>query len=340
MLNMPILVVDDDKGFSRLLKIRLQANGGYEVCLAHSAQAAFERLGISAATTSTDIDLILMDVNLPDLGGIEACRRIKNHPLGQDIPIIIITGYDDMDRLEAAFDAGAADYIAKPFDSVNLMARIRSALGLKRETDTLKQREQELLELTHQLETTNEQLRQLSSLDGLTGVANRRQFDTTIRQEFQRVRRNQTSLSVIMIDIDSFKAYNDLHGHQAGDDCLRQVSAALGLVLKRPNDLLARYGGEEFAVILPDTDKEGARVLAESLRQAVESLKIPHRLASQNTSVITISLGVATRMPHHDDDYYSLIAAADDALYQSKRAGRNCVTVAVTALLWPISGKK
>lgn len=327
-LNMPILVVDDDKGFAQLLKIRLQANGGYEVCLAHSAQAAFERLGVPDTKTSTDIDLILMDVNLPDLGGIEACRRIKSHPLRQDIPIIIITGYDDLDRLEAAFDAGAADYIAKPFDSVNLMVRIRSALDLKREADIRKQREQELLELTHQLETINEQLRQLSSLDGLTGVANRRQFDNTIRQEFQRARRNQTSLSVIMIDIDSFKAYNDIYRHQAGDDCLRQVSAALGLVLKRPNDLLARYGGEEFAVILPDTDEEGARILAESLRQAVESLKIPHRLASRNISVITISLGVATRMPHRDDDYCSLIASADDALYQSKRAGRNCVTVA------------
>lgn len=325
---MPILVIDDDKDFARLLKIRLKAANGYEVCLAHSVQAAFERLGIPAAATSTDIELILMDVNLPDLGGIEACRQIKNHPVGQDIPIIIITGYDDLVNLEAAFDAGAADYIAKPFDSVNLMARIRSALDLKRETDTHKQREQELLERTHQLETANEQLRRLSSLDGLTGVANRRQFDITIRQEFQRARRNQTSLSVIMIDIDNFKAYNDIYGHQAGDNCLRQVSVVLGVVLKRPNDLLARYGGEEFAVILPDTNEEGAKNLAEVLRQAVEGLKIPHRLASQNTPVITISLGVATRVPRQEDEYHSLIAAADKALYQSKRAGRNCVTVA------------
>ncbi len=325
---MPILVVDDDQDLARLLKIRLKIDGNYEVCLAHSAQAAFERLGIPAGKTFTDIDLILMDVKLPDMGGIEACRWIKQHPLGEDIPIIIITGYDGRDNLQAAFDAGAVDYIAKPFDNINLMARIRSALGLKRETDTRKQREQELLKLAHQLETANEKLRQLSSLDGLTGIANRRQFDITIHQEFQRALRNQTPLSLIMIDIDSFKAYNDIYGHQVGDDCLRQVSVALGVVLKRPHDLLARYGGEEFAAILPDTDAEGARTLAEGLRQTIESLKIPHRLAVQGTAIITISLGVATRVPQHDDDYRELIAAADSALYQSKRTGRNCITVA------------
>lgn len=325
---MSILVVDDDQDLARLLEIRLKTDGDYEVCLAHSAQAAFERLGILEEKTFTDVDLILMDVELPDMGGIEACRRIKKNPFRHDIPIIIITGYDGQDNLQAAFDAGAVDYIAKPFDHFNLMVRIRSALSLKREVDTRKRRERELLELTHQLEAANEQLRQLSSLDGLTGIANRRQFDTTIHQEFQRARRNQTPLSLIMIDIDSFKAYNDIYGHQAGDDCLCQVSEALGVVLKRPNDLFARYGGEEFAAILPDTDAEGVRILAEGLRQAIESLKIPHRLAVQGKAIITVSLGVVTRVPQHDDDYRKLIAAADNALYQSKRAGGNCITTA------------
>ncbi|ADE15750.1 diguanylate cyclase [Nitrosococcus halophilus Nc 4] len=323
---MPILVVDDDKDLARLLALRLQGVGGYEVCLAHSAQEAFERLGLLATETSANIDLVLMDVKLPGIDGIEACRQLKSHPLGQDIPVIIITGHDDQENLEAAFDAGAMDYVTKPFDNVSLMARVRSALRLKREIDTRRQREQELLELTHQLEAANEQLRQLSSLDELTGVANRRQFEMTIRQEFRRAMRNKSSLSVIMIDIDNFKAYNDIYGHQAGDDCLRQVAKALSSVLKRPNDLLARYGGEEFVVILPETGSKGARSLAESLRRAVEILKIPHRYASQSGLQVTISLGVSTLVPQRDEDPTKLIAAADQALYQSKRAGRNRVT--------------
>lgn len=323
---MPILVVDDDESLVRLLALRLQAEAGYEVCFAHSALAAFERLGMLGMKTTANIDLILMDVKLPGIDGIEACRRLKSHPLGRDIPVIIITGHEDQGSLEAAFDAGAIDYVTKPFNSVSLMARVRSALRLKREIDTCKRREQELLELTHQLEAANKQLRHLSSLDELTGIANRRQFELTIHQEFQRSMRNKTALSLIMIDIDNFKSYNDLYGHQAGDNCLRQVATALGSRLKRPNDLLARYGGEEFAIILPETGSRGAISLAENLRQAVEALKIPHAYACQNDLKVTISLGAATLLPQRDDDPGKLIVAADQALYQSKRAGRNRVT--------------
>jgi diguanylate cyclase (GGDEF)-like protein len=182
--------------------------------------------------------------------------------------------------------------------------------------------------LAHQLEAANEQLRQLSTLDELTGIANRRHFEVEIHLEFQRAMRNKTSLSLIMIDIDNFKAYNDIYGHQAGDDCLRQVATALSSVLKRLNDLVARYGGEEFVVILPETSSKGARCVAESLRQAVEILKIPHGCASQNYFMVTISLGVSTLVPQRGDDPTKLIVAADQALYRSKRAGRNRVTVA------------
>jgi diguanylate cyclase (GGDEF)-like protein len=325
---MSILVVDDDEDLSRLLAIRLQAAGGYEVCLAHSAQAAFEGLALLGTETSKGIDLILMDVELPDIDGIEACRRLKNHPVGQDIPVIIVTGHNGQGNLEAAFNAGAVDYVTKPFDSVSLIARVRSALRLKREIDTRKQREKELLALAHQLEVANEQLRQLSTLDELTGIANRRQFEVEVHLEFQRAMRSETSLSLIMIDIDNFKAYNDIHGHQAGDDCLRQVATALSSTLKRLNDLVARYGGEEFVVVLPETGSKGARCVAESLRQAVEALKIPHYCASQSDLMVTISLGVSTLIPQRGDDPTKLIIAADQALYRSKHAGRNRVTIA------------
>jgi diguanylate cyclase (GGDEF)-like protein len=325
---MPILVVEDDKDFACVLGKYLQASGGYEVCLAHSAHMAFEYLGMLKAETAKDIELVLMDVGLPGVDGIEACRRIKNHPPSQDIPIIIITGFDDKNTLEAAFDAGAMDYVIKPFNSASLMARVRSALRLKQEIDTRKQREQELLKLAQQLEVANSQLRQLSVLDSLTGIANRRQFDMKIYQELRRAIRNKAPLSLVMIDVDHFKAYNDIYGHQAGDDCLRRIAATLNMVVKRPADLVARYGGEEFAVILPETEKEGAKMMAETLRQAIELLTIPHPLASQGNSIVTISLGVATlQRPSDSDEFRRLIATADCALYQSKRTGRNQVTV-------------
>ncbi|ADJ29089.1 GGDEF domain-containing response regulator [Nitrosococcus watsonii] len=325
---MPILVVDDDEDLARLLALRLQLVGGYEVSVAHSAAAAFERLGIQGTESAATIDLILMDVELPGINGIEACRRLKSHSLGQDIPVIMMTGHDDQGSLEAAFEAGAVDYVTKPFDNASLMARVRSALRLKEEIGVRKQREQELLDLTRRLEMANEQLRQLTSLDDLTGIANRRQFEVTIHQEFQRAMRNKTALSLIMIDIDNFKVYNDIYGHQTGDNCLRRVAAALDSVLKRPNDLLARYGGEEFAVILPETSSKGASNIAESLRQAVEILKIPHSYASQNNLRVTVSLGVATLIPQRGDEPTKLISVADQALYQSKHAGRNQVSVA------------
>jgi len=324
---MPILVVDDDKDLSRLLAIRLKAAGNYEVCLAHSAQAAFEGLILEDAQASRDIDLILMDVGLPDINGIEACRRLKSHPIGQDIPVIIVTGRNGEENLQAAFEAGAVDYVTKPFDNVSLIARVRSALRLKREIDIRKQREEELLALARQLEAANEQLRQLSTLDDLTGISNRRQFEIEVNLEFQRAMRNQSSLSLIMIDIDNFKAYNDIYGHQAGDECLRRVAVALNSAPKRLNDLVARYGGEEFAVILPETGSKGARCVAESLRQVVEGLEIPHHGALKNGCMVTISLGVSTLVPQCGDDPAKLIAAADRELYRSKRTGRNRVTV-------------
>ncbi|MGR6034388.1 MAG: diguanylate cyclase [Candidatus Nitrosoglobus sp.] len=327
---MPILVVDDDEDLSRLLALRLQAAGGYEVCLAHSAQAAFEGLAMQSTEASKSIDLILMDVGLPDIDGIEVCRRLKSHPIGQDIPVIIVTGRNGHENLQAAFDAGAVDYVTKPFDSASLIARVRSALRLKQEIDTRKQRERELLALAHQLEIANEQLRQLSTLDELTGIANRRQFEVEVQLEFQRAMRGKTSLSLIMIDIDNFKAYNDIYGHQAGDDCLRQVAAALNSKLKRLNDLVARYGGEEFVVILPETSSKGARYVAESLRQAVEFLKIPHHRNLHGDLMVTISLGVSTLIPQYGDDPTKLITAADQALYRSKHTGRNRVTITYT----------
>ncbi|CAN7171967.1 sensor domain-containing diguanylate cyclase [Pseudoduganella sp. LjRoot289] len=168
-------------------------------------------------------------------------------------------------------------------------------------------------------------LRSQTFSDGLTGVANRRHFDVAIDKEQRRAKRNGTPLSLLMIDIDCFKAYNDHYGHQHGDQCLIQVSSALAALLHRSTDLLARYGGEEFAIILPDTDAQQALKMASGLRERVSALAIEHRYAAQGSQCVTVSVGVATLTTEHSFDVPSLIGAADRALYAAKRAGRNRV---------------
>ena len=168
-------------------------------------------------------------------------------------------------------------------------------------------------------------LRSQTFSDGLTGVANRRHFDVAIDKEQRRAKRNGVCLSLLMIDIDCFKAYNDHYGHQQGDQCLIQVSAALAGMLHRSTDLLARYGGEEFAIILPDTDADQAMLMAEALRQRVQALGIEHRCAAEGRQHVTVSVGLATLSPEQPFDVPALIGAADRALYAAKHAGRNRV---------------
>jgi diguanylate cyclase (GGDEF)-like protein len=236
----------------------------------------------------------------------------------------MVTATVQIKELQMAFAAGAIDYITKPLNKVELLARVSSALRLKREIDNRKAREQELLKLTQRLEELNQMLQRLSSLDGLTGIANRRHFDLVLKQEWRRAIRDATPLSLVLIDVDFFKAYNDTYGHQMGDDCLKRVTDSLKGVVKRPTDLIARYGGEEFVVLLPKTDIEGASALAEEMRTGVEALGIAHA-RSQVTDRVTISLGVATIVPNRDSSSTELVAEADQALYRAKQEGRNRV---------------
>lgn len=167
--------------------------------------------------------------------------------------------------------------------------------------------------------------------DGLTGIANRRRFDLHLDDEFRRAKRSAAPISLIMIDVDYFKAYNDHYGHQHGDECLARIAETLSRQLHRARDLVARYGGEEFTVILPDTDADGALQVAEAMRSEVENLGIEHA-GSGVSGGVTISLGVSTMVPEQSTKSASLIHAADRALYQAKRSGRNCVVVAGSEL--------
>ncbi|HEU0264990.1 MAG TPA: diguanylate cyclase [Geobacterales bacterium] len=324
---MSILVVDDSQVVQALMATILRDAGYESIDLVSTVTEAYRHLGIDGSNAGTDVELILMDVLMPDVDGIEACRRIKDLEELQDIPIIMVTGMEDVKHLQAAFAAGANDYITKPFRPLELLVRVRSALRLRDEMERRKSREMELMELTRQLAEANDKLRCLSSQDMLTGLANRRCLDDFLDREWKRAVREIRPVAVIMIDIDCFKAYNDAYGHQAGDECLQKVAREISCVVRRPGDLVARYGGEEFIAILPDTDLQGAVAVAETMRSRVERLEIKHK-ASRTGDHLTISLGVVQTSAQADLSFDALIGAADRALYLAKREGRNRIRIA------------
>ncbi len=327
---MGILIVEDSRHVHVQLKLFLKSMGCHELVFVESAHDAFRYLNMEdTGAPAGVVDLILMDINMPEINGIEACRRIKADRRYQYVPIVMVTAEDSDEGLQMAFEAGAVDYIKKPLRKIELIARINSALKLRREIDARIKREEELLKLTGLLEETNQKLQQanerlshISRTDGLTGIANRRRFDELYETEWHRAARLSKPISVILIDIDFFKNYNDTYGHQGGDECLKRVAAALSLALKRPCDVIARYGGEEFVAFLPDTDGNGARSVAEAIQSNVAALHIPHA-SSKAATTVTVSMGIASTVPEMNGSPESLIAGADSALYQAKQEGKN-----------------
>ncbi|MBC2722423.1 diguanylate cyclase [Desulfosporosinus sp.] len=323
---MAIVIVDDTTFSLEVIKAFLLSAGYVDIITVQSARELYQLLDGQSDRGKVDLDLILMDILMPEINGIEACRNLKMREEFVDVPVIMVTATTDKDDLQLAFSAGAMDYIKKPLDKVELLARVHSALRLKHETARRKARESELLEVTRQLKAANERLQNLSFLDGLTGIANRRQFDQGFLQECRRAKREGSPISLIMLDIDFFKAFNDTYGHLKGDDCLITVASTLKKALRRPGDFIARYGGEEFAVVLPNTDDIGAGIIAEELRASIERLRIPHS-NSQCADYVTVSLGIITRFPDQTARPEDMILAADRALYRSKHEGRNRVNL-------------
>lgn len=313
---MEILIVDDSETSQLLLTTVLSSAGYAQLHSATSYETAHDTL-IACLEGDRCIDLILMDINMPGVDGIEATKRIKADPELARIPIIIVTGVEEEDRIEAAFEAGANDYIRKPISRIELLARVRSAIRLRDEMEKRRDRERELEDLT-------EELRELSNVDGLTSLGNRRWFDERIANEWLRGRREGASLALLMADIDFFKRYNDSMGHLEGDNCLKQVARTIRDAARRPADFAARFGGEEFVLLMPHTDLEGAKHVAEGIMQKLAELAIKHPDSDIGPHV-TLSIGVATAHPDMGLDQQTLVAAADKALYRAKNSGRNRV---------------
>jgi two-component system, cell cycle response regulator len=286
---MKVLIIDDSYDALTLARARL-AGEGFELLTANCGETGLEM------TRSENPDLILLDVDMPDMSGFDVCRAIKANSNLCMIPIIFLSGSNDTKDKVEGLNIGAVDYVTKPFDAFELRARVNSALRTKHMQDLL---------IKH------------AHIDPLTEMPNRRALMDRMGQEWTRVQRHGGSLSFIMADVDHFKRVNDTYGHSVGDQVLQEVARAI-ISQCREVDLPARYGGEEFAVIVPDETAEGAMVLAERCRQTITEAQVT--VGGQEVRV-TASFGVATtvNMPSVD----ALVEAADDALYQAKQAGRN-----------------
>lgn len=290
-----ILLVDDEPFILDYLTVIFE--GRHKLVTAPSGGKALE------LAKSEQPDLILLDIKLPDFDGYDVCTALKEDPETAEIPVIFLTARNAVEDEVRGLECGAVDYITKPLSDAIVKVRVENHLRLKRYSDVLKRQ---------------------SSTDGVTGIFNRRYVNTAYQREWSRARRTETSLAVVMMDIDYFKPYNDTYGHLEGDNCLRRIADAIEDAAQRPGDIIARYGGEEFIAVLADTDREGAYHMAESFRLAVEALAIPH-LSSEVADIVTLSAGVATLVPADHHHPHDLIEAADKMLYKAKAAGRNCV---------------
>ncbi|MBF0454587.1 MAG: diguanylate cyclase [Magnetococcales bacterium] len=293
-----ILVVDDEKVNIDVLVGLLKPH--YKLVTAKSGDKALKRLEKLPLP-----DLILLDIMMADMDGYELCRQIKENVATRDIPIIFVTG-KTLEQDEAkGFEDGAVDYITKPFSPTIVLARVKTHVDLKKKSDKLKS---------------------YAVLDGLTGIPNRRRFDTFLHQEWERSKRYGHVISLLLMDIDFFKRYNDHYGHAEGDECLKKMARIISQTMPRSIDLAARYGGEEFVCVMPETDSTGAKAAAQRALEIVRESKIPHAKSSV-AKYVTISIGVASWVPTLDCQSLALIEAADKQLYRAKEKGRNQLCV-------------
>ncbi len=288
-----VLIVDDQRFNIRLMAGILDGDQ-HELLFATDGEQALEM------ASAQGVDLVLLDVVMPGIDGYEVCRRLKDNDDTRTIPVIFVTSMSEVDDEAKGFDVGGVDYITKPLSPRTVRARVRTHLELKHARDLLER---------------------LSLIDALTGIANRRRFDEHCDLEWRRCKRSGSPLSLLLVDVDFFKQFNDTYGHARGDECLQRIARVLGERFRRPSDLVARYGGEEFGVVLPDTDGPSARWLMERALADVRGMEIEHGHSSVDPKV-TISLGGVSQVPS-SESHSTTLAKADDLLYAAKEGGRN-----------------
>ncbi|MGE4157528.1 MAG: diguanylate cyclase [Planctomycetota bacterium] len=310
---MTLLIVDDSSDSLALLRAYVEPLI-QEIVVCSSGEEALDLL-----SKGLKPNLILLDLQMPGMNGLEVCRRLKESESWSIIPVLMITGSNDVRDVESAFKAGAADYVCKPVRELELKARAGALLRLKHESDIRQAREEELLRIKSELEKANATLKELSVSDGLTGLANRRAFNERLDLEWNRSLRSGTPLGLLICDVDHFKAYNDGLGHPAGDACLKRVAGGLASMV-RPMDLASRIGGEEFALILPQADPQQVLQVGHRLCAAIESLNIPH--PKEGWGYVTVSAGCASQQASQGHLPLELLKTADEALYRAKAAGR------------------
>lgn len=311
-----VLLVDDQAIIAEGIRRMLEAEKDIKLHYCSDPAKAIDTAIDVAAT------VILQDLIMPDIDGMTLVRFYRANHATKDIPVIVLSSKEDPAIKRDAFSYGASDYLVKLPDQIELIARIRAHAR-----NYIMQTERDaaffaLREMKKQLEASNRKLQKLSMLDGLTGISNRRHFDTTLDESLSSAAAKESPLSLILIDIDYFKRFNDSYGHQGGDDCLIRVAKALSSECKNAEDLAARYGGEEFVILLPDTNEAQAHTVAERIRKAVQDMGIEHK-ASDVAKCVTLSLGVSTSLPNKKLTAEQLIERADKALYKAKETGRN-----------------
>lgn len=313
----PLIFIIEDEKTLRLLLRRAMEKEGYRVVEAENGENCLE------VCQQLKPNLVLLDAGMPGIDGFTCCARLHSL-LGDDCPpILMMTALHDKASVDQAFEVGATDFITKPIYKSALRQRVRCLLQGHLLLQEYIERERLLQK---QLEASIEEIQRISSIDALTQLANRRYFDEYIQREWKRLAREKKPLSLILADIDFFKAYNDTYGYQAGDECLKKVADTIRQAARRPADLSARYGSEEFATILPNTPAEGAARVAEVMRSQVKTLAIAHA-GSQVSQLLTVSLGVASVIPSRNSSIDRLIKEAEEALRQAKLGSRDRVVL-------------
>lgn len=290
-----ILIVDDDPMNIDVLSEILEDH--HDILFATNGQDA-----IRIAQDEVP-EIIILDVVMPEMNGYEVCRKLKANPVVSNIPVIFVTSLSNIDDEAKGLEAGAADYITKPISPPIVKMRVNNQIALTRALS---------------------ELSEMSKTDGLTALANRRHMDEKLEKECSGLRKAIAPLSLILLDIDYFKKFNDTYGHLAGDDCLKKVSHVILKTLQRSLDLAARYGGEEFCCILPLTNYEDALMIAEKIRKNIEAEQIVNQ-GSDVSKFITVSMGVVSIMPDGKITSDQIVSLADKNLYQAKEKGRNTI---------------